>query len=81
MMFHSRKTIFTIVICLYQRKAQSLYVHVLKSNLCTREWGQLGITILSLTIEYTFRLSLLGRNNWNIGLVFVEFFCCVVGLK
>jgi hypothetical protein len=35
----------------------------------------------SLNIECTFSLSLLGRKNWNIGLVFVEFFCCVVGLK
>jgi hypothetical protein len=35
----------------------------------------------SLNIECTFRLSLLGRKNWNIGLVFVELFFCVVGLK
>jgi hypothetical protein len=35
----------------------------------------------SLNIECTFRLSLLGRKNWNIGLVLVEFLFCVVGSK
>jgi hypothetical protein len=51
------------------------------NQICVLENGANLALLKSLNIECTFRLSLLGRNNWNIGLVFVDLFCCVVGLK
>jgi hypothetical protein len=81
MMFHSRKATFTIVIYIFIKEKHNLFPCMHSNKICVLKNGANLALLKSLNIECTFRLSLLGGKNWNIGLVFVEFFCCIVDLK